>query len=62
MLKISWAMHIRWSLHLALVWTRSTCHLRRQHVPNEIGACDFAAGEEAFRRRRDKCVWTDLGH
>ena len=42
------------------MWTRSTCHLRRQHVPNEIGACDFAAGEEVFRRRRDKCVQTDL--
>jgi hypothetical protein len=42
------------------VWTRSTRHLRRQHVPNEIGACDFAAGEEVFRRRRDKCVETDL--
>ena len=27
-----------------------------QHVPNEIGACAFAAGEEVFRRRRDKCV------
>src|SRR5277367_2431726 len=37
-----------------------TRHFVDQHVPKEIGACGFAAGEEVFRRRRDKCVWTDL--
>ena len=31
-----------------------------QHVPNGIGACAFGAGKEVFRRRREKCVETDL--
>ena len=28
-----------------------------QHVLKQIGACAFGAGEEVFRRRRDKCVY-----
>src|SRR5580698_2113386 len=46
--------------HLGQVWTGPTRHFVDQHVPKETGACGFAAGEEVFRRRRDKCVWTDL--
>jgi hypothetical protein len=30
--------------------------LCRPHVPNQIGACTFAAGEDVLRRRRDKRV------
>ena len=33
----------------------STRHLRRA-CSEGIGACAFAAGEEVFRRRRDKCA------
>ena len=56
MLKIGSAVDVRCRYHLAQVWTGPTRHFVDQYVPKEIGACGFAAGEEVFRRRRDKCV------
>jgi hypothetical protein len=56
MLKISSAMDIGWPLPLGSDVDQIHAPPSSLHVPTEIGACAFAAGEEVFRRRRDKYV------